>query len=320
LTAASPYYDLAANRRNFASDKLRILARAIEIAQAVRNPSALIIPRLRVFGKQRTLHFDNGFEFEVNPQNWTLAAGLVRLAFYGADFTPDGDALPLHWQVSSQDGLVRTPEGITFDLATIDPFILAETFIYNIHSAHADLRGKVVVDGGAFIGDTALYFAQQGATVYAYEPDPANFAALENNLRLNPKLAAQIRAFPFALGADATVEFHSRLGGGGGLFSKGGQVIPVRSVSLDTILRENGLSWVSFLKIDCKGTEFDLVRQAALGRISALGIEYSADLRRGTVTDLVEALHRQGFIRISVYKHHWMYFSLLRHGMIRAER
>ena len=49
-----------------------------------------------------------------------------------------------------------------------------------------NVRGKVVLDVGALIGETALYFISRGARlVYAYEPVPLFYNYLVRNVKLN---------------------------------------------------------------------------------------------------------------------------------------
>jgi FkbM family methyltransferase len=46
-----------------------------------------------------------------------------------------------------------------------------------------------VLDVGAFVGDTALYYARRGAFVMVVEPVPGNFELMLRNLELNPDLS-----------------------------------------------------------------------------------------------------------------------------------
>jgi len=49
-----------------------------------------------------------------------------------------------------------------------------------------DVKGKVVIDVGAYIGDSAIYFALKGARkVIAIEPHPGAFAEMLDNTKLN---------------------------------------------------------------------------------------------------------------------------------------
>jgi FkbM family methyltransferase len=49
-----------------------------------------------------------------------------------------------------------------------------------------DVEGKVVVDVGAFIGDSSIYFALRGARrVIAVEPHPEAYKVMVENIRFN---------------------------------------------------------------------------------------------------------------------------------------
>ena len=48
-----------------------------------------------------------------------------------------------------------------------------------------DLTGKVVVDVGAYVGDSALAFARRGATVHAFEPSVTFCGFIRRNVEVN---------------------------------------------------------------------------------------------------------------------------------------
>jgi FkbM family methyltransferase len=49
-----------------------------------------------------------------------------------------------------------------------------------------NVKGRVVIDAGAYIGDSAIYFALKGARkVIAIEPHPGAFAEMLDNIKLN---------------------------------------------------------------------------------------------------------------------------------------
>jgi FkbM family methyltransferase len=153
-----------------------------------------------------------------------------------------------------------------------------------------------VVDAGAFVGDSALYFANLGAEVYSYEPDPANFARLQKNLMLN---ACGTRVHPMqkAVGIDGTIAFRFGHGGGSegylGDAQRTGPRGSVESVSLETIVQT--LPQAPFLlKADIKGAEYDIVRQPAIRRFERLQIEYNGREGDG-LPFLLNELASQGF-------------------------
>lgn len=128
--------------------------------------------------------------------------------------------------------------------------------------------GEVYVDVGANIGYYTLVAAQQvgpAGKVFAYEPDPANFALLASNVELNG--LSQVQIFPCAL-YDKAAE--------GELFLSGdnfgdhriyppaagsGEARSHRRISLvhgDTHLGER-TQRIDFLKIDTQGAEYFVV-------------------------------------------------------------
>ena len=266
-----------------------------------------------------SLRFRRGFSF---PKPTRDEAGtLLFLGANGVRFAEAPDPSRLTWGLDPRDRIITTPTGTRFHLPSVEGVILAETYLYDIHFA-GDLRGKTVVDIGANVGDTALYFAEQGAEVLAYEPDPANYEGLLSNLDLNPNLRPRVHPFPFAAGVDGEVEFHGGLRGGSSIYETAGTVRRVKSVSLETILA--GKDRVHLLKADCKGAEHELARQPAIGRFDHIAIEYYwtvPGLPPGEtpLTALLARLREQGFGHFRVFKHNTGSLPLGQHGMLEAD-
>ncbi|MDA7941020.1 MAG: FkbM family methyltransferase [Nitrosopumilus sp.] len=139
--------------------------------------------------------------------------------------------------------------------------------------------GGTVVDVGAHIGMYSLYAAAvSDARILCYEPVAANHALLEENIRLN---SVDARAFRRAVCGEE---------GPGRIFLSPdvpeGHSIHVRSgpgeeeilcTTIDRIIEENGLREVSVLKLDCEGSEYDILERAsdsALSRIRRICMEY----------------------------------------------
>lgn len=299
-------------------ERVRRALRAIEITRAVENPGALL--RVRSVGGSAVLRFANGLRLPFDHRRLRLAERLVQLAYYGADLATEAPKTGTGFRVDLGRDEIVTPAGLRFRLHNLEPFTFAEAFVYDVHFRGFDLTDRLVVDAGAFLGESALYYAQRGAQVLAYEPDPVNFAGLQENLGLNPSLAGKIRAVPAAVGTDGEVDFHYGLEGGSGIYAEAGKTVRVPSVSLRTLFEKNALGSAYLLKADCKGTEFELVEQPEIERFELLSIEYSADLRHRAVDTLVQRLHDRHFRHVRVFKHHWNYFPIQEHGMIHAER
>lgn len=75
-------------------------------------------------------------------------------------------------------------------------FTIFESFFYGEYEfvPHCEDE-KILIDIGANIGDTALYFANKGYDVYAFEPLPQICEIAYKNINLNPNLKEKIKFF-----------------------------------------------------------------------------------------------------------------------------
>jgi FkbM family methyltransferase len=286
--------------------------------EVLKNPAAPWL--LRFFGGRHVLRFHNGFEFAVDPSTRILGEKLITLAYEGATYRSTGPDDGFTWLVNRSRGEIVTPSGLRFSLESLHPLIFAETFLYDIHFCGFHLGRQLVVDVGSNVGDTPLYFAQQGARVVGYEPDPDNFRMLSDNVQRNPTLAGQIQLHPEPVGEDGEVTFFSGQGGSSGVYAGKGTGRKVRSVSLKTVLARAGAEDAYLLKADCKGAEFQLVRQSELAAFRYLQIEYTADVVGQHPATLLAELRQRGFSRIRLYKHNYGAYPLTQHGTVFALR
>src|SRR5213592_1128629 len=139
---------------------------------------------------------------------------------------------PIH----RRDITVRFRNGIEVTVFKSYPYeALAETNLLDVYDADA-MAGRVIVDVGASVGDSVLYFASkvQHARIYAFEPDINAFAYLKSNLASNSSW----------LGKHVS-HLH--------LFNTGANANTLRR-----IFDEFQEVTIDFLKIDCEGCEYDL--------------------------------------------------------------
>jgi FkbM family methyltransferase len=166
--------------------------------------------------------------------------------------------------VINDKGLVflKTPDGILLVARAFDPMVLVETYLFDSHFLGFDLNGWLIVDVGAYIGDTPLYYAKRGAFVVAVEPLPSNYEVMLRNLELNPDLKHRVVPVNAAIsGRDGFVEFSysTPMDGGASIYGGGRFKVRVRSMRLSTLIKEvtsMGLDLSRFkvrvLKMDCK--------------------------------------------------------------------
>lgn len=174
---------------------------------------------------------------------------------------------------------------------------------------HVDYReGDVVFDVGANIGWYSLLLDRvlpEGAEVYAFEPDPANFALLQENLRLNAarRVIPVNRALAETTGTETLYRYAAKNQGRHSLLPvNAGERVTVRTTTLDDFAESRGLGdrVPRLIKIDVEGYEYFVLRggEGVLRRCPAVLTEYAPGLmRRGGVEPrlLLELLDGHGF-------------------------
>jgi hypothetical protein len=157
------------------------------------------------------------------------------------------------------------PRGLVFE-ASSNAFVdtlcmLVERFVSEEYG-WLNASGCVVIDIGANVGDSAIYFATCGAVfVYGYEPDPAAYEAALRNVALNGIANIEITQAAVT-GPDVPV--------GDGSISFAEVLNRARS-------EHAGVSIIC--KVDCEGCEFEIfapgsVQPEALRQVSQMMIEY----------------------------------------------
>jgi FkbM family methyltransferase len=119
------------------------------------------------------------------------------------------------------------------------------------------VKDKVVVDIGAYSGDSAIYFSFKGAKkVIAFEPCPFAHTIAKKNVELNK--ITNVELFNEAIGSkDGNVFLDSEAKGPStSLKQEGGTKIKMRSLS--SLVEKFELSNAS-LKMDCEGSEVCLL-------------------------------------------------------------
>jgi len=153
--------------------------------------------------------------------------------------------------------------------------------------------GKQVLDVGANIGDTAIYFALNGAAhVYALEPYPYTYLQARRNVELND-LERQVTVLNMGCGREGMITVNPELKSEPSsnlVQHETGEMVPI--VSLKRIVESYGLS-DAVAKIDCEGCEYALILGAGdeeLRAFSQMMIEYHHGYQ-----DLVDRLEKAGF-------------------------
>ena len=177
------------------------------------------------------------------------------------------------------------------------------------------VKDQTILDVGANIGDSSIYFALKGARkIIAIEPFPANYELAKKNIELNnlQKIIDINLAGCSNKSGFLTVD-NKKSGGGVSLTSsRTGTKIPL--FSLENILEQNNLN-SAILKMDCEGCEYDSILKTddkIIEKFSTIIIEYHYGYQ-----NLVEKLENCGF---RVEKTPPMYYSHYYIGYIYATK
>lgn len=129
-------------------------------------------------------------------------------------------------------------------------FVLDEVFVMKVYG-DSNLIGRTVIDIGASIGDSSLYFSTLGAKeIYAFELDPQRYELALQNIKLN-NLEDKITIFNQSANSQTITE----------------------------LLEGKKLSNV-FLKLDCEGCEYQILQdidKATLHRVRDIVMEFHGD-------------------------------------------
>lgn len=140
----------------------------------------------------------------------------------------------------------------------------------------------IVIDVGAHIGLVSLYLAKRWPflRIFAFEPHPINHANFVENLRLNN--VPNVCLFKQAVTADSRSIMlrvvDSNTGGATAVFDMAGAytVGPVESVTLQEIFDRTVApnQRCRLLKLDCEGTEYEIVPSPVLERVDFFAAEF----------------------------------------------
>ena len=153
-----------------------------------------------------------------------------------------------------------------------------------------DVKRKRVLDVGASIGDTAIYFALRGAKeVVAFEPYPFPFSYAKRNLEEN-SVSNVVLVNAAVGGSDGAITLTTGETNTGTTLKPSPDGVQVPIYSLDTVIERYGPFDV--MKMDCEGCEYDaILNSRRIGEIEQMQIEYHG---KGPES-LVERLKNLGF-------------------------
>lgn len=141
-------------------------------------------------------------------------------------------------------------------------------FTTSLYLERTPLRaGAVVFDIGAYCGATSYHFAQlvgDRGQVFSFEPDGANFRALQQNVRAHD--LRNVTLVPKGVwSVTTTLSFQAESNLGSAIADLSGRQTALQTVSvlsLDDTIHETGIKQLDFVKLDVEGAEIAILEHA----------------------------------------------------------
>jgi len=153
---------------------------------------------------------------------------------------------------------------------------------------------KIVVDVGANIGDTLIYFALKGAEkVIGIEPLPQNYESAKKNIQLNGLMSKIDLQLAGCSNKTGYIQINDKkVGRLYSVESEKDSKVRIPLITLDEICKKNDIH-SGILKIDCEGCEYEVILSTSretLRSFSDIQIEYHFGYK-----NLKNKLEKSGF-------------------------
>ena len=235
---------------------------------------------------------------------WKINELKKRPVYYYSKIAPFGKILT-----------IKLNNGIKFlfRARTLDRFVIKEVWTRGSYSKKGfEIKPTdTIVDIGGHIGAFTVYAASQAkkGRVIAFEPFVENYKLLLSNVGLNG--LDNVTAENKAIGKeDGSFRFYIRpkkLKKGEVAYNSGAHsfhlvkdsesYIDVPTMSFDSMIKSMNLDKIDFLKMDCEGSEFDIIFNASkesLAIVSKITMECHP-FENNTKDKMVDFLHQNGF-------------------------
>ncbi len=213
---------------------------------------------IKVFLERRETQavFINGLRLRVSRKNWPEFMNYVNFFNHFPKGEINGSEVRINYKKNS----------LIFDVGRLGPSVLTEVFgweAYKPFLSGVDFKNKTVIDIGASLGDTAVYFALLGAKkVYAFEPLSEFYKLALKNIETNGfKKVCEV--FNVAVGGKKEKKCSKNINSKYifDIDADNQTAGEVDFFSLDYIVRRFGIK-NAFLKIDCEGCEYEIILKA----------------------------------------------------------
>jgi len=143
---------------------------------------------------------------------------------------------------------------------TSDHYVFRDIFLFKEFKLPIDINPKLIIDTGAYIGLSSLYYTSRfpDAQIISIEPEASNYEILQQNTELHPN----IKRINAAIWSKNTLlkitDSHSEKWAFTVAETHESDANGIKAVTLDEILSNSGADQVDILKIDIEGSEKEI--------------------------------------------------------------
>jgi FkbM family methyltransferase len=167
-------------------------------------------------------------------------------------------------------------------------------------------KNDIVFDIGANNGFFSVYAAEKAVNgkVYAFEPVPYLADKIRKTASLNNFKNIIVENLAIGKGTDSKHVFYisKEHNGCHSLYERKGQLekIEVSVTNLEKYCKDNNVSEIDFLKLDCEGAEYEIITKESVdlikNKIKIISMEHHDDITGHTHSEIVEILQNAGFL------------------------
>lgn len=183
--------------------------------------------------------------------------------FYKGSILKFKDVLSLYDNLISNGTSAKILGGTFHGLEKVNYYTVDEVFMSDFYKFNSENKKPVIIDCGANIGLSVLYFkhTHPEAVIYAFEPDTKNYNYLAENVK-SYGWEKSVFIYKQLVSDTAGFEYFEELGNAGSkIVSENAQnnnTTKIEKIRLKDFLTELNCK-IDFLKLDIEGSEFDVI-------------------------------------------------------------
>jgi len=174
-----------------------------------------------------------------------------------------------------------------------------------------NIKNPVVLDVGAYIGDTALYFSQhEGIKLHCLEPCKNNLDCLVYNVNNIP----DVKVYSNGLGSCNRItklDAGDNVGSGGeSIYNTKNKSEEIKLMRIDFFMKQAGIKHIDLIKIDVEGAEYEVFGSEGFSKVNK---NIDAIIGETHLTPALPVIAEKMLTDYG-YKFEWLPFNNLHYG------